>query len=85
MWNNSYRTPSEHWQKSSDVQKGKLISTELSRAKDKRKKRRQRNWDKKLHFGEGAMKEEKFPHTWKPPHRQGWGKFWNLRGEYSSR
>ena len=38
MWNNSYRTPSEHWQKSSDFQKGKLISTELSRAKDIRKK-----------------------------------------------
>ena len=33
------RTPSEHWQKSSDFQKGKLISTELSRAKDIRKKR----------------------------------------------
>lgn len=31
------------------------------------------------------MKEEKFPHTQKTAHRQGWGEFQNLRGEYNNR
>ena len=36
---NSYRTPTEHWQKTSDFPKGKKISTYLGRAKEKRKNR----------------------------------------------
>ena len=30
MWNNSYRTPTEHWQKTSDFRKGKEIPTYLA-------------------------------------------------------
>ena len=29
--------------------------------------------------GEGMVKEEKFPHSRKPSHRQVCGEFWNLR------
>ena len=43
MWNNSYRTPAECWQKTSDFPKGKKIPTYLSRAKEK--KQRQKNRD----------------------------------------
>ena len=39
MWNNSYRTPTERWQKSSDLPKGKKLPTYLGRAKEKRKNR----------------------------------------------
>ena len=35
MWNNSYRTPAECWQKTSDFPKGKKLPTYLSRAKEK--------------------------------------------------
>ena len=45
MWNNSYRTPTECWQKTSDFPKGKKIPTYLGRAKEKRKKQRQKNRD----------------------------------------
>ena len=39
MWNNSYRTPTERWQKTSDFPKGKKLPTYLGRAKGKRKNR----------------------------------------------
>ena len=45
MWNNSYRTPTERWQKTSDLSKSKKIPTYLGRAKEKRKKQRQKNRD----------------------------------------
>ena len=45
MWNNSYRTPTECWQKTSDLPKGKKIPTYLGRAKEKRKKQTQKNRD----------------------------------------
>ena len=38
MWNNSYRTCTERWQKTSDLPKGKKLPTDLGRAKEKRKK-----------------------------------------------
>ncbi|XP_059962700.1 uncharacterized protein LOC132495108 isoform X2 [Mesoplodon densirostris] len=38
-WNNSYRTPTERWQKTSDLPKGKKLPTYLGRAKEKRKNR----------------------------------------------
>ena len=41
-WNNSYRTPTEHWQKTADFPKGKKIPTYLGRAKEKRKNREKR-------------------------------------------
>ena len=67
MWNNSYRTPTDCWQKNSDFPKGKKIPMYLGRAKEKRKNRdKESGWD--LHLWEGAVMEEKFPHTRKPLH-----------------
>ena len=43
MWNNSYRTPTECWQKTSGFPKGKKIPTYLGRAKEKRKNRDNRD------------------------------------------
>ena len=37
-WNNSYRTPTECWQNTSDLPKGKKLSTYLGRAKEKQTK-----------------------------------------------
>ena len=45
MWNNPYRTPTECWQKTSDLPKGKKLPTYPGRAKEKRKKQRQKNRD----------------------------------------
>ena len=42
MWNNSYRTLTERWQKTSDLPKGKKLPTYLGRAKEKRKNRDKR-------------------------------------------
>ena len=67
MWNSSYRTPTERWQKTSDFPKGKKLTTYLDRAKGKRKNR-DKEWGWDLHLWEGAVKEEKFPHTRKPLH-----------------
>ena len=39
MWNNSYITPTERWQKTSDFPKGKKLPMYLGRAKEKRKNR----------------------------------------------
>ena len=80
-WNNSYRTPTERWQKNSDLPKGKKPSTYLGRAKEKRINR-----DKRIGTGPapvgGAVKEEKFPHTRKP--LRGW-RLWVAEGELQSR
>ena len=35
------------------------------------------------HPGEGVVKEEKFPNTRKPSHRQVCREFWNLRGQHN--
>ena len=50
MWNNSYRTPTEHWQKTSDFPKGKKLSTYLGKAKEKRK-----NTDKRIGMGHAPL------------------------------
>ena len=50
MWNNSYRTPTERWQKTSDFPKGKKLPTYLCRAKEKRKNR-----DKKIGTGRAPL------------------------------
>ena len=42
MWNNSYRTPTERRQKTSDLPKGKKLPMYLGRAKEKRKNRDKR-------------------------------------------
>ena len=67
MWNNSYRTPTECWQKTSDLPKGKKLPTYLGRAKEKRKNR-DKGIGRDLRQWEGAVKEERFPHTRKPLH-----------------
>ena len=46
MWNSSYRTPTERWQKTSDLPKSKKLLTYLGRAKEKRKNR-----DKRIGMG----------------------------------
>ena len=84
MWNNSYRTPTEHWQKTWDFPKGKKLPTYLGRAKEKRKNR-----DQRIGMGPAPVKEEKFPHTRKILHwwRQGvaGGKLQSHGGECSNR
>ena len=67
MWNNSYRTPIECWQKTSDFPKVNKLPTYLGRAKAKRKNR-DKGIGTELHFWEGAVRAEKFPHTRKPLH-----------------
>ena len=42
MWNNSYRTHTECWQKTSDFPKGKKLPTYLGRVKEKRKNKGKR-------------------------------------------
>ena len=42
MWNSSYITPTERWQKNSDLPKGKKLPTYLGRAKEKRNNRDKR-------------------------------------------
>ena len=75
MWNNSYRTPTECWQKTSDFPKGKKLPTYLRRAKEKRKNRVKRiGMD--LHLWDGAVKEERFPHTKKTLHWWRWEGKW---------
>ena len=87
MRNNSDRTPTECWQKTSDLPKGKKLPTYLGRAKEKTKNR-----DKRIGTGPaplgGRVKEEKFPHTRKPLHwwRRGvtWGKLQSHGGKRSN-
>ena len=45
-WNCSYRTPTERWQKTSNLPKGKKLPTYLGRAKEKRNNR-----DKRIEMG----------------------------------
>ena len=45
-WNCSYTTPTERWQKTSDLPKGKKLPTYLGRAKEKRNNR-----DKRIGMG----------------------------------
>ena len=62
MWNNSYRTPTERWQKTSDFLKGKKLPTYLGRAKQKRKKQRQKNRDGTCATGRELWRRKSF-HT----------------------
>ena len=87
MWNKPYRTPTERWQKTSDLPEGKKLPTYLGRAKEKRNNR-----DKRIGTGRvplGGMKEEKLPHTRKPLQWQkqetGGGKLWSHGEERSHR
>ena len=42
LWNNSYRTPTEPWQKASEFPKGNKMLTYLGRVKEKKKNRDKR-------------------------------------------
>ena len=67
MWNNSYRTPTECWQKTSDLPKDKkLPRTWVGQKKKEKTEAKEQGWD--LHIGEGVVKEESFPHTRRPLH-----------------
>ena len=50
MWNSSYRTPTECWQKTADFRKAKKIPTYFSRAKEKTKIR-----DKRIGMGPAPL------------------------------
>ena len=88
MWNNSYRTPTECWQKTSDLPKGKELPMYLGRAKEKRKNR-QKNRDGTCISGRELWRRKSF-HTLGSPFTGGvwrWagGKLWSHRGEHSNR
>ena len=57
MWNNSYRTPTESWQKTSDFQKGKKFPTYLGRAKEKKRQK---------------SRDGTCAHPWEGPGRELW-------------
>ena len=69
MWNNSYRTPTECWQKTPDFQKGKLISTQWSRAKEIRNEI-QRNQDGTCTPGRELWRRKIFWHLENPSWRR---------------
>ena len=74
MWNNSYRTPTECWQKTSDFPKGKKLPTYLGGQK-KKGKTETKEQGRGLHQWDGAVKEEMFPHTRKPIPWWRWGEW----------
>ena len=84
MWNNSYRTPSEPWEKTSGFQKGKPISWEWGRAKDKYKKRYNGCGMGPAPRG-GSHEEGKVSTHLKTSHRQFWREIPNLRREQGNR
>ena len=60
MWNNSDRTPTECRQKTSDFPKGKKLPMYLGRAKEKRKKERQKNRDRTCTSGRELWRRKSF-------------------------
>ena len=72
IWNNSYRTPTERWQKTSDFPKGKKIPKYWGRAKEKKKKQRQKNRDGTCTSGKELQRRKSF-HTLGSPFTGGNG------------
>ena len=62
MWNNSYRTPTERWQKTSDFPKGKKLPRYRGRVKENRKKQTQKNRDRTCTSGRELWRRKSF-HT----------------------
>ena len=60
MWNNSYRTHTERWQKTSYLPKGKKHPTYLGRAKEKEKKQRQKNMKGTFTSGRELWRKKSF-------------------------
>ena len=52
-------------------------------AREREKKRKTKELGAGTCLGEGVIKEEKFPNTRKPSHRQVCGEFWSLRGKHN--
>ena len=78
MWNNSYRTPTERWQKTSDLPKGKKLPTYLGRAKEKKRKQRQKNRDGAHTSGRELWRRKSF-HTQGSPFTGGDRGWWGGR------
>ena len=75
MWNNSYRTPTECWQKTSDFPKGKKLPHIPGEGKRKKKKQRQKNRDRTCTSGRELGRRKGF-HTLGSPFTGGdgwWG------------
>ena len=89
MWNSSYRTPTERWQKTSDFPKGKKIPTYLGRAKEKKEKQRQKNRDGTCTSGRELWRRKSFQTLGSPftGGDGGWpgGKLQSHGGERSNR
>ena len=90
MWNNSYRTPTECWQKTSDFPKRKKIPMYLGRAREKKKKQRQKYRDGTCTSGRELWRRKSFhalasPFTGRDEEWAGWGKIWSHGGERSNR
>ena len=71
MWNNSYRTPAERWQKTLEFSKGNKIHTYLGRAKEKRNNRDKRIGTGPAPLGGSCEGRKVSTHTKEPLHRQG--------------
>ena len=89
MWNYSYRTPTECWQKTSDFPKCKKLPTCLGRAKEKRKNRDKRiGMDRTCTSGRELWRRKGF-HTLGSPFTggdgMGGGKLWSHGEEHSNR
>ena len=85
MWNNPYRTPTECWQKNSDLPKHKKLPMYLGRAKEKRKNRDKRRGTGPAPVG-GSWEGRKGFHTVVRPFvGGGGGKLRSHGGERSNR
>ena len=73
MWNNSYRTTTGCWQKTSDLPKGKKLPSYLGRAKEKRKNRDKRIGTGPAPVGGSCEGGKVSTHTMKSLHWRRWG------------
>ena len=80
MQNSTYRTHSEHWQRTVDFQKGKSVSLEWSRAKDKDKKGGKRFQNGDLSLGRQSWRRKSFHTLGNPLTGRVMGELQNLRG-----
>ena len=89
MWNSSYRTPTELWQKTSGVPKGKKVPMYIGRAKENKKKQKQKDRDGTCTSGRELGRRKSFQMLGRPftGGDRGWvgGKLWSHGGERSNR
>ena len=79
MLSNFHKITSECWRRTPGTQKGSPFSFKEGRTKYKR----QKELGIEIRAGDGVKKEEKFPNSRKPSHRQVYGEFWNPRGQHN--